>query len=261
MSETFPLNGQSILVTRGGEKGMALANKISQLGGHSHMVPLIDFKANHDPNAVTFLNKLHLYDWIIFTSQNGVQFFFNEVQNIASEIKLADLKTRIAAVGSKTKDAIEKYNVKVDFYPTYFSAADFVKQFIEEKILAKRVLLPKGNLASDTIKKGLEAKNILVDEWIVYNTFFPPENKEKLLSLLREKEINFATFTSPSTFHHFMEVVNEHSLENHLKNIRFITIGAVTKKAIENYGYTVAASPEVYTMDSMIDSLCSLTNL
>lgn len=259
MINTFPLSGQKILVTRGGEKGLKLAERINQLGGDSYIVPLIDFEANHDIHATVFLNQLYSYDWIVFTSQNGVDFFFKELQVKLPDFKLSDLKSHIAAVGSKTKEAIEKHQLKVDFFPNRFSAADFIEQFIKEKISARRVLLPKGNLASDTIKKGLEAENIMVDEWTVYNTFLPTKNKEKLHSLLRKNVINYATFTSPSTFHHFMEVVNDYTLQGHLKTIRFVTIGAITKKAIENYGFTVAASPEVYTMDSMIESLCSLT--
>ncbi|MGE8206069.1 uroporphyrinogen-III synthase [Heyndrickxia sp. NPDC080065] len=259
MIDGLPLQGKKILVTRGGEKGNNLASKITEFGGVSFVTPLIDFELNQDLNAATYIEKLDFYDWIIFTSQNGVDFFFKELKRLYPGLTPSKIKNHIAAVGSKTKKAIEKYHVYVDFYPKKFSAADFLVQFIEEVPLPNQVLIPKGNLASKTIAEGLEKKKVIVDEWIVYNTFFPKENKEKLVEILQKNDFNYATFTSPSTFHHFMEIVKEYSLQKQISGIEFVTIGAVTKKTVEDYGYSVAVSPEIYTIDSMLDRLCRLT--
>lgn len=261
MINDLPLAGKKILVTRGGRKGEELASKIISKGGSSSIIPLIDFTVNNDQHAREYVQKLPSYDWIIFTSQNGVNYFFEECTRLNPNFCPSDIKNNVAAVGSKTKEAVEKYGVKVGFYPSQFSAADFIVEFLKKEHSTKHILIAKGNLASRTIADGLEEKKVLVDEWIVYRTFFPYKSRDKLVQLLVDRELDYATFTSPSTFHHFMEVVTSCSLQYALKNIEFIAIGAVTKKAIEQYGFSVAASPEVYTIDSMLDSLCQLAKL
>ncbi|MED3653438.1 uroporphyrinogen-III synthase [Heyndrickxia sporothermodurans] len=254
----LPLLGKHVLVTRGGEKGKKLAGEIINLGGVSYVTPLIDFQENDDSKAQTYVEKLHEYEWIIFTSQNGVDYFFNELKKLKAICKFDSLTNRIAAVGSKTKEAIEKYNIEVEFFPKQFSATDFIAEFIKEKEVAGPVLLPKGNLASKTIAKGLEEKRIHVDEWIVYQTFLPPESIDKLVTIVNENELDYAMFTSPSSFHHFMNIVKDYSLQNKIQKIEFVTIGDVTKKAVEEYGYKVVASPAIYTIDCMLESLCKL---
>ncbi|MBS4173726.1 uroporphyrinogen-III synthase [Bacillus sp. FJAT-49736] len=253
MNPFLPLDGKSILIPRGGTQGKKLCDKISQLGGTPYMVPLIDFRKNHDPNAREYLKRIDQYNWIIFTSQTGVKFFF---QQLAHHNLALSPSTKIAAVGEKTKMAIEKFQLEVSFVPDFFSADDFANEFTNVGNQSKRVLIPKGNLARDVIAKSLVSLHWIVDEWIIYKTIFPRESKEKLIYLLENVKLDYGLFTSPSTFHHFMEVANDPVREQKAKTMRIISIGPVTNRAVESYGWKVSASPEKYTMEDMMESLC-----
>ena len=252
---TLPLKGKKVFIPRSGKQGKELSERIVQLGGKPYCIPLIEFKEGKDPNGLQYLKSINQYDWVIFTSQNGVKFFFQQLGK--NNISLSP-HTKIAAVGEKTKDAIQKHQLQVSFVPTLFSADDFVKEFDDQGLCLKNVLIPKGNLARDIIAKTLISKGCTVDEWIIYDTIFPRESKHKLESLLENVQLDYAFFTSPSTVYHFMEITKDPKLEKKAKMIDFISIGPVTKKAIEGYGWKVAASPQKYTVDDMLDCLCKL---
>ncbi len=251
----LPLKGKKVFIPRSGKQGKDLSEKIGKLGGEPYLIPLIAFREGKDPRGREYLNNLNQYDWVIFTSQNGVEFFF---QHLADQNIFLSPKTKIAAVGDKTKESLERQHIKVSFVPTLFSADDFAKEFRDANTHAKKVLIPKGNLARDTIAQSLKSEHWLVDEWIIYDTIFPVESRKRLASLLEHIQLDFALFTSPSTVRHFMEIAKEPKLLNKVKRIEFISIGPVTKKAIEEYGWTVSTSPESYTVDDMIDCLCKL---
>jgi len=252
---TSPLKGKKVFIPRSGKQGMDLSEKIERLGGEPYFIPLIEFCEGKDPLGTEYLKNINQYDWVIFTSQNGVKFFFQQLANC--NIALSP-DTKIAAVGDKTKEAIEKHHLKVSFVPTLFSADDFAIEFRDVKAHSKKVLIPKGNLARDTIAQSLKSENWLVDEWIIYDTIFPIESRQRLGALLAHIQLDYALFTSPSTVHHFMEIAKEPKLLNKIKMIEFISIGPVTKHAIESYGWKVSASPESYTVDDMLDCLCKL---
>lgn len=251
----LPLKGKKVFIPRSGKQGKELRDRIVQLGGEPYCIPLIEFSEGQDPHGHQYLNKIDQYDWVIFTSQNGVKFFFQELSK--NNISLSH-QTKIAAVGEKTKDALQRHQLQVSFVPSLFSADDFAIEFEDQVKQPKKVLIPKGNLARDIIAKTLLSKGWTVDEWIIYDTIFPIESKEKLASLLEHVQLDFALFTSPSTVHHFMEIAKERKLEKKAKLIDFISIGPVTNKAIEGYGWKVSASPLKYTVEDMLDCLCKL---
>lgn len=252
---TLPLKGKKVFIPRSGKQGEELSERIVQLGGEPYSIPLIEFRESKDPHGLQFLHNINQYDWVIFTSQNGVKFFFRQLckHNIA-----LSSHTKIAAVGVKTKEALQRKQIQVSFVPTLFSADDFAKEFDDRSLRPKKVLIPKGNLARDIIAQSLLSRGWTVDEWIIYDTIFPLESKQKLASLLEYVLLDYALFTSPSTVHHFMELAKEPKLHKKVKSIKFISIGPVTKKAIEEYGWKVSGSPDKYTVDDMLDCLCRI---
>ncbi|MFD1705590.1 uroporphyrinogen-III synthase [Siminovitchia sediminis] len=244
------------MITRGGEQGEKFCSDVASMGGIPYMIPLIDFRPHNDMNAGSIIQSLDQYDWIIFTSKNGVKYFFQHIEEQRESFEMLKGHMRFAAVGEKTKSELKRYFVDAYFMPNVYTAEDFSKEFFEKGLKAKRVLIPKGNLASTIIAESFRSRGIIADEWIVYETYYPTKDHSRLADILKDNRLDAACFTSPSTFHHFYQVVQQHHLEKHIEFLTFTAIGKVTKRAIEAEGFAVKVCPEKYTIDSMFQELC-----
>lgn len=255
MDSSLPLSGREILVTREEKAAKGIADVIEQYGGIPHIVPLISFRPYKDEKESTYLEKLKSYDWIFFTSKNGVHFFFQKLKE--HNLSLAGSTTKFAAVGEKTCRALKSHGIQVDFVPKLYSGFDFAKEFVHSFPQAGRVLLSKGNLAKDTISSYFTERSMPIDEWITYETFFPDDSEKRLSSLLQEKKLSAVTFTSPSTVRGFMKIVNDNGLHEAMSGLAVVCIGPVTREAACKYGLTVQVVPERYTVEDMIDDLAN----
>ncbi|MEL3974625.1 uroporphyrinogen-III synthase [Rossellomorea oryzaecorticis] len=254
MNGEKPLEQIKVLITRGKEGANELSSLIEGKGGIPIVTPLLDFKSYDDPSENSFLSSLHNYEWIVFTSKNGVAFFLDKLKdhNIKTETLSA---IKYAAVGTKTEKFCEKHGLPVSFVPDDFTGDDFVHQFISEQKPAGNVLIPKGNLARNVIANELTEAEVNCDEWIVYETVLPPENIIKLKEVISEGRVDILTFTSSSTVHHFMKVIDSFSLHGNIRNLPAACIGPLTKQTAEEYGLHVKICPNTYTVDEMVTEI------
>ncbi|MGR3765230.1 uroporphyrinogen-III synthase [Rossellomorea sp. NS-SX7] len=250
MNGEKPLNQLKVLITRGKEGAKDLSSLIEGYGGVSEVIPLLDFKSYDDPREQSLLSSLHNYEWIVFTSKNGVAFFLDHLEK--HKITASSLPAKFAAVGTKTEKYCESHSLSVSFVPDDFTGDDFVWQFISEIHPTGKVLVPKGNLARDVIANELIASGVHCDEWIVYETILPRESIGKLKDAISGGHIDILTFTSSSTVHHFMRVVEKYSLHAEIRNLPAACIGPLTKKTAEEYGLHVKICPNTYTVDEMV---------
>lgn len=254
MSNTGPLDSCRVLVTR--EKGQSdnLTSKIKECGGIPVTVPLLGFTfPEYKEKLLEKAAETADYDWLILTSHNGVEFFFRLLEEIDSPIQLP----RIAVIGKKTGETLEKYGFKADFIPTEFVAENFVKEFIPLLEENTKVLLPKGNRARSVIAKAIKSAGAHCEELILYETYFPKESGPVVVDLLKNRSLDVITFTSSSTVDHFMEIVHTHQLQPYLDSIIITVIGPIAEKTALNYGLKVEVCPEQYTVSAMIDSLAA----
>jgi uroporphyrinogen-III synthase len=248
---TLPLDGKQVLITRGSGEGKKLFDQVKKLGGTPFVIPLIDFKPQTGVKEAGFKKELFTYDWVIFTSKNGVRYFFEQVKNLPYHQK----SLKFAVIGSKTREYLRKqFGIQADFMPSSFTARDFAAEFLTSCPAPGRVLIPKGNLANDFIAKSLLEKKIHVEEWIVYTTFLPEKSIERMKDALLSISFDFALFSSPSAFHHFIEVL-EIIKADFPEGMEIVSIGPATTRAVEAYGYRASLTPTVHTMDEMIESL------
>ncbi|HEY4554568.1 MAG TPA: uroporphyrinogen-III synthase [Bacillaceae bacterium] len=250
-ADSKPLKGKHILITRGGEQGVQFCSWVANAGGVPHMVQLIDFRPHEDPNAQMYMKSIKEYEWIIFTSKNGVNYFFQHMREHMNEFARVLPDIRFAAVGEKTRAELEKRNVQSHFMPNIYTAEDFAREFFEKGLTGERVLIPKGNLAGKTIAESFRSRNLRADEWIVYDTFYPSEDEGMLITLLQEDRLDMAVFASPSAFQHYQSVVDRNGLLGHSQKLYYASIGTVTKKKMEKAGYQVDVCPDTFTMDEM----------
>ncbi|MCR2820564.1 uroporphyrinogen-III synthase [Lederbergia panacisoli] len=255
-SKELPLKGKHVLITRGGDQGDKFCMDVASMGGIPHMVPLIDFRAHHDQNAAIFIKNMNQYEWIIFTSKNGVHYFFQQINGKANEHIFHKGNIQFAVVGEKTREALSRYRLPSRFMPNVYTAEDFAREFFNQGLTGKKVLIPKGNLASNIIAESFRTRGFTADEWIVYETYYPTKETDKLLHFLEDDLLDVAAFTSPSTFNHFIKIVGQHHLEPHAKKLLFAAIGTVTKRTIEQAGYSTHICPKNFTIDDMFHEIC-----
>lgn len=245
-----PLQNKQVMIPRGEKQAKAFSQLVERLGGIPAEIPLIAFRPVAKSEALlNQLNEVHKYDWIIFTSNVTVETFFSYYK------KDVDTFPKIAVIGSKTRDALEQQHYKASFTPKAYVAERFVEEFLPHVSEGMRVLIPKGNLAREYISSTLKKHGIVVDELIIYETYFPEESRSKLAQMLGEGKLDILAFTSPSTIDHFMETVRDYQLEARIQDCIIACIGPVSKRKAEGYGLTVHACPGTYTVEEMMNSV------
>ncbi|MDR7237422.1 uroporphyrinogen-III synthase [Neobacillus drentensis] len=251
MIQSLPLLDKSVLIPRGENQAKSFSQLVERYGGIPIEIPLIAFRPIEKNQYLNeALLALDTYDWIIFTSNVTVETFFS----FFKKERVGETFPKIAVIGKKTGEVLTDMGLSPQFVPSAYVAETFVEEFIPSIGKGARVLVPKGNLAREYIAISLTEVGAHVDEVVIYETYMPDENRIKLARMLANQQLDILTFTSPSTVDHFMAVVKEYRLDEHLKNCIIGCIGPVTEKKLRAYGLTVHASPEEYTVKEMINS-------
>ncbi|UTE76517.1 uroporphyrinogen-III synthase [Rossellomorea sp. KS-H15a] len=248
-----PLEQIKVLITRGSEGSSETGSLIENEGGVPILVPLLHFHPHIDPLELSLHTTLHTYEWIIFTSKNGVKFFLEALERRG--IPLSSYTGKFAAVGTKTEQYCHKFGIPISFVPENFTGDDFAEEFISNVKPDGHVLIPKGNLARNVIATELASAGVSCQEWIVYETALPENSFVQLKTIIEQEQVDIITFTSSSTVHHFMKVIRHYSLYDHIRDIPIACIGPITKKTAEQYGLHVKICPSVYTVNEMVNEI------
>lgn len=253
--EKKPLFGKRILVTREHTEGFA---RLEELGAeilefHTiRILPPADWKS-----LDSSIDKIDSYDWLIFTSGNGVKFFFQRLFEQGRDIR--EMKgIKICAVGSKTASAINKYGIKVDMIPEKFNAEGLIKSFMEVYgevgLKGVRFLLPRAEVAREIFPDKVRELGGEIDIPVTYRSDKPDFLGKRLKRFFREGKISVATFTSAATFNNFFEIMGKEA-DAMLKDVTIAVIGPVTAKAIEKRGLKVSIMPEEATINAMVNEI------
>jgi len=246
-----PLQGKKVLVPRGKKQAKAFSRLIEKEGGIPVEIPLIAFRpVTMDEKLESLLKHLQDYDWVIFTSKTAVEAFLTLMKE-----EVVTSLPKIAAIGKKTEQVLRENGLTAAFLPSEYVAETFVDEFLTYVKSGMKILIPKGNLARDYIASSLRNGGAVVDEAIIYENYFPDESRMKLAEAMEKDELDILLFTSSSTVDHFMEVIHDYHLESHLPNCLIGCIGPVTEKTLKSYGLAVHASPKVYTVEDMVNSI------
>ncbi len=249
MLKPLGLKDKKVLVPRGAGQAKSFSQLVEKYGGISIEIPLIAFRPIElTAHLQRAMDEINTYDWIVFTSNVTVETFFSFYKNDHNSFP------RIAVIGRKTEEVLQERGYNAEFVPSSYVTEVFTDEFLPIVPSGSKVLIPKGNLAREYISTSLSNHGVLVDEIVIYETYMPEESTEKLANMLCNDELDILMFTSPSTVNHFMSVVKEYKLENHLKRCVISCIGPVTEKRLVAYGLPVHVSPEEYTVKEMIKS-------
>lgn len=250
------LKGKRILVTRAKEQASSFSKKIQSLGGVPIEIPLIKIEApsNTDQIEKTLIN-LHTYDWLVFTSVNGVHYFFQFLEQFDIPIKNTQEKPKIAVVGKKTLEALEKKGVKVDLIPDEFVAEDLLTKMLLQVKKGDNVLLARGNLARSLLPEKLKEAGARVNDLVVYETVVNMEARAELLEILKLRSCDLIAFTSSSTVTNFCSLLKGADIEALLKNIKIACIGPITEQTALESGLKVDIVAKEYTIDGLLEAI------
>lgn len=260
-AERRPLFGTRVLITRARAQSSELAERIEALGGEPCEFPVIETREPADPAVEAALEAAlrggNDYDWIMFTSVNGVDYFFRYLQRYRIDIRKFH-RARIAAVGPKTAEALERRGLVVEALPVKYQAEGLLDSLADELVPGQRVLLPRGDLAREILPRTLEARGLTAVEIDVYETVVADHQDEQTLELLKAGAIDVITFASSSTVTNMVAVLRRMGVGNPaelLKKARIACIGPVTAQTAVEAGLQVDIMPADSTLDSLIAAI------
>jgi uroporphyrinogen III methyltransferase / synthase len=254
MIDKRPLHGKTVLITRAAAQSAEFEAGLRARGAEVINCPTIEIRPPSRWKEVDrVIEDLENYDWIIFTSANGVQFFFQRLDRKTGRARLPS-GLRVCAIGPATAHALQEKGVSVHFMPEKFVAESILEGFEKRAVRGKRFLLARAKEARDVLPKGLEQRGGVVDVVEVYRTVRPRGVRGRLKTHL-DRGIDVIAFTSSSTVNHFVEFFEPKDLKNLLAGVEIACIGPVTAETARQKGLAVRIQPAEYTIPALTDAI------
>jgi uroporphyrinogen III methyltransferase / synthase len=249
--EKRPLLGKRIVVTRTRKQASVLSSKLRAMGAHVIELPTIRIEPPSDLREFAELvQDAHIYDWIVFTSANGVEAFFNiffRLYDDAREIGGA----RIAAIGPATAQRVKDFHLHVDLQPEEFVAEDIVREFKKQGSIENlKVLLVRAEKARDVLPKELLALGAIVDEAFAYRTVPETRDTSGARRRLAKDGADLITFTSSSTVENFLALGLPWP-----NGMQVASIGPITSKTARNNGLKIDVEAKQHDIDGLVEAI------
>jgi uroporphyrinogen III methyltransferase/synthase len=250
-SNTLPLAGRRILITRAREQVEEFSGLLQRYGAHVVAFPTIEIAPSEDWRPLDeAIEKLDSYDWIIFTSVNGVRLFTQRLKDKRRSVDALEGK-KIGAIGPRTQRALEEMGLKVTFMPTEYRAEGVIEGLKARGVKGQKILLSRARGARKILPESLREAGAVVDEVEVYQAVKPSKSSESLEVILK-KGIDVVTFTSSSTVRNFMELVSDKSA---LNGVKVAVIGPITAETVRTYGLEPHITPQEYTIPALAEAI------
>lgn len=259
--EKKPLFGARVIVTRATRQASTLADKISALGGEPWEFPTIEIAPPLSFDQMDeAINRIETYQWIIFTSVNGVQSFFDRLKYLRKDVR--DLKgIRLCAIGPRTQAEVEQFGLIVDSVPKEYRAEAIVEGLKDRIVSGERVLLPRAETARQILPQALSERGVAVDEVTAYRTIQGRGDVQRVTELLQSKRAHAVTFTSSSTVTNFVNMLNADNLSELLRDVVVASIGPITSQTVQELGVHVDVEAKEYTIDGLLAALLEYFNI
>lgn len=250
------LFGKRIVVTRARDQAADMTRALQARGAAVISIPTISIgpPTQREP-LVEALVGLGGYDWLVFTSSNGVTSFFEYFFRAHEDVRdLGNL--RLAAVGAATAAKLRELHLTVDLVPEEYTAKSVVKAFADfESLENLRILLLRAEVANPDLPKALEERGAIVDDVACYRTVADKSDVSATLKDLEAHGADWITFTSGSTVTHFNQRVDLKKLLAKFPQTRLASIGPETSKALGELGFTPALEASPHTTDAMVAAI------
>lgn len=255
-----PLAGRKVIVTRSPKQSGEMVRFLEKLGAEVIACPTIEIKAPASWEQMdSALAKLSWFDWLAFTSANGVEFFLRRLDETGHG-RAELMAHKVCAVGRKTAETLTAQNIPVHVMPERFTAEALVEDFIKrygvgQRLRGSKMLLPASNITLDVIRPAMEKIGVYVEIVEAYQTVLPASSGREMMKLIQEANADYIVFTSPSTVGNLAAILETDHLTPHLANTRVACIGPRTAEAAELHGLEVHIQPKEHTAEAVVRAL------
>ena len=245
------MSGKRVVVTRAESQAGEFAARLRALGAEVIEFPVIEVRPAADYGPLDkAIERLEEYDWLVFTSVNGVRFFVERLDRSAKDWR--NLRARLCAIGPATRAAVEALHLKVDIVPEAYVAESLVEAFAGVDLTGRRVLLPRAAVARDVVPVELAKRGATVEVVEAYRTAAPQNAAERAAEVFgRAPMPDWVTFTSSSTVRNLLAIVDAERLQG----VRLASIGPVTTATLREHRLEPAVEADPYTTGGLIDAI------
>lgn len=249
-----PLAGRTVVVTRPRDRARTMVAPLEALGARVLLVPSVEVvpPADREP-LLRAARKLEQFDWVVFTSANGVRAFRRALDEARREAGgPGGAPRRCGVVGPATAEAVKNVGWKVELEPDDFTGQGLLEAFRRlDPGSGSRILLPLAEAAGEDLPRGLREAGLDVTEVVAYRSVPPSEAEVTAVREdLRAGAVDVCTFTSPSTARNFLDAVGPEAL-----SAPAAAIGPVTAQAAREMGYDVAVTAPVHTAEALVTAV------
>ena len=249
--EERPLYGKTVVVTRAREQASDFRLLLEEKGAQCLEFPTIEVVPPTNWDLVDqAIDHLDHYDWLIFTSINGVHFFFQRLREKGRDVRALH-RARIAAIGPKTAAGLEERGLLLDLIPSEYRAEAVIDGLGAEEVRGKSFLLPRAARAREILPEKIKEMGGQIDVVPVYETIRPTGKSEEVRDLLKKGVVSCITFTSSSTVENFAGMFPEDDLPSLVEKASIACIGPITAQTAREYGLEVKIMPGEYTIEAL----------
>ena len=248
------LLGKRIVITRPRTQAGELTRRLTELGAEVIEFPTISIEPPDDYEPMDrAMAQLHQYDWLIFTSVNGVQSFFDRLRHFGNDSQ--DIEhLKVVAIGPETAGRLEREGVRVFLVPAKYQAEGVLEGLDPAQIRSCRVLLPRASKAREVLPETLRQWGAFVDVVHAYKTVLPQDYRLRLRELF-EKQIDVITFTSSSTVENFVQLLEGEDPVPILRGVTIACIGPITARTAIDIGLQVDIVSAEFTIPGLVAAI------
>jgi uroporphyrinogen III methyltransferase/synthase len=256
--ERKPLFGRRVVVTRARAQAGELLRELVALGAGVFEFPTIEIKPPEDFGPLDeAIQDLGSFDWIVFTSVNGVESFVERLRHHRLDLRAVPRRAKVAAIGPATALKVEEAGLRVDVTPEEYKAEALIGALTGDSLKGKKVLIPRAKVAREILPEQLREAGAEVAVPPAYESVPSSEGKERLKELLENGDIDCVTFTASSTVENFALAFGEEAARL-LSETRVACIGPITAETTRAHGFRVDAEADEYTIPGLVEAVVDL---
>ena len=253
------LSGKRIVITRPRKQAGELTHRLTELGAEVIEFPTISIEQPADCEPMDrAIAHLQQYDWLFFTSVNGVQSFFNRLRHFGNDSK--DIEhLKVVAIGPETAGRLHAEGVHVYLIPAKYQAEGILEGLSPAEIRGRRILMPRAAKAREILPQTLRQWGASVDVVHAYETVLPQAGEFGLRELFKTK-IQVITFTSSSTVENFLRLLKGEDVNQILQAVIVACIGPITARTAADRGLRVDIVPSEFTIAGLVGAIVKFYN-